>query len=296
MMYIKKYWFWFAIMAILISWTVNTWYFKSKQIDAPIFLTHYIEESIGNPTFLTLYYITNKSDHKDLQVVKLDDLLLYPQQHDGFIYMDSDQLQRQNVHQEFTHHYIRKTTFEINKDLLSPQHLKDGIDVKNIEAIFSERAPMTVPIGHIRLLPPVAVSNVLQSVSSSSSSAGDNRIVYSANEPLSIEKIDLPFDQKVKGLYEIEFMKNPISTNGGQNKTANQELATEWPIELETRERFISTIQINMKSKSMVSLQFMIKGKTRSEKSFQIPFHAAEEPFLTQSEVNSYINNATEVR
>ncbi|MET0786445.1 MAG: hypothetical protein ABWY25_07060 [Paenisporosarcina sp.] len=187
MIHFKKYWFWVAIMAVLISWAANTWYFKSKQIDAPIFLTHYIEESIGNLTFLTLYYITNKSDHKDLQLVKMDGLLLYPQQHDGFIYMDSNQLQRQNVHQEFTHHYIRKTTFEINKDLLSPQHLKDGIDVRNIEAIFSERAPMTVPIGHIRLLPPVAVSKVLQFVSSSSSSAGDNRIVYTANEPLSIE-------------------------------------------------------------------------------------------------------------
>ncbi|MET0786446.1 MAG: hypothetical protein ABWY25_07065 [Paenisporosarcina sp.] len=91
-------------------------------------------------------------------------------------------------------------------------------------------------------------------------------------------------------------MKNPISTNGGSNKTANQELATEWPIELETRDRFTSTIQINMKSKSVVSLQFMIKGETRSEKPFQIPFHAAEEPFLTQSDINSYINRSKGVK
>lgn len=294
MMYVKKYWFWLAITTVLISWTANTWYFKSKQIDAPIFLTHYIEESIGNPTFLTLYYITNKSDHKDLQVVKLDDLLLYPQQHDGFIYMDSDQLQRQNVHQEFTHHYIRKTTFEISKDRLSPQHLKDGIDVKNIEAIFSERAPMTVPIGHIRLLPRVSDSRALAFLSNSSGSLGDNRIVYSANEPLTIDKITMPFEQEVKDLYEIEIMNDPFSTNKGSNKTSNQEQETEWPIELESRDRFTSNIQLNRKSKSVLNLQFMINGQTSSEKPFQIPMYVAEEPFLSQSDINFYIKRATE--
>lgn len=294
MIFFKKNWFWLAITTVLISWAANTWYFESKQIDAPIFLTHYIQESIGDTTYLSLYYITNKSDNKEIQLVKMDGLTVYPQQQDGFIYMDSDQLQQQNVHQEFTHHYIRKTTFEINKDLLSSQHLKDGIDVKNIEAFFSESAPVTVPIGHILLLPRVSVSKVLQFVSSSSNSDGDNRIVYTATEPLTIDKITMPFEQEVKGLYEIEIMNDPFSTNKGSNKTSNQEQETEWPIELESRDRFTSNIQLDRKSKSVLNLQFMINGQTSSEKPFQIPMYVAEEPILTQSDINFYIKRATE--
>ena len=296
MMYVKKYWFWLAITTVLISWTANTWYFKSKQIDAPIFLTHYIEESIGNPTFLTLYYITNKSDHKDLQVVKLDDLLLYPQQHDGFIYMDSDQLQRQNVHQEFTHHYIRKTTFEISKDRLSPQHLKDGIDVKNIEAIFSERAPMTVPIGHIRLLPPVSDSRVLHSQSSSSSNDGSRRVAYTASERMTIEKIKKPFEQEIGNEYKIEFIKHNSSPNQRANKTPKQQPITEWPLELEVNDVLITKVQFNMDSKNALSPQLSIVGKTHSGKSFQVPIFNDGETYLEQEDINWYINRSKEVR
>ncbi|MDX1770562.1 MAG: hypothetical protein R3328_03420 [Planococcaceae bacterium] len=292
MMYFKKYWFWFAIMAVLISWTANTWYFKSKQIDTPIFLTHYIEESIGNPTFLTLYYITNKSDHKDLQLVKLDDLLLYPQQHDGFIYMDSDQLHRQNVHQEFTHHYIRKTTFEINKNLLSPQHLKEGIDVKNIEAIFSERAPMTVPIGHIRLLPPVLDSRVLHSESSSSSNDGSRRVAYTASERMTIEEIKKPFEKEIGNEYKIQFIKHNSSPNQGANKTPKQQPITEWPLELEVNDVLITKIQYNLESKNALSPQLLIKGKTDSGRAFQVPIFNYGDTYLEQEDINWYINRS----
>lgn len=297
MIVIKKSWFWLAIVSVLISWAANTWYFESKQIDAPIFLNHYIEESIGNPTLLSLYYITNKSDHKEIQLITMDGLTVYPQQQEGFFYMmNNDQLQQQNVHQEFTHHYIRKTTFEISKDLMSPQYLKNGIDVTNIEAVFSESPPMTVPIGHIRLLPPVSDSGALQFLSNSSRTLGESQIVFTATEPLSIEEIGMPFKQKEKGLYEIEFMKEPLSTNVDSNKNSNEEQATKWPIELESNERFTSTIQFNMKLKSVVSLQFMIKGETSSEKPFEIPFNAAEEPNLSQSDLNSYLNRSKEER
>ena len=283
-------------MAVLISWTTNTWYFKSKQIDAPIFLTHYIEESIGNPTFLTLFYITNKSDHKELQVVKLDDLLLYPQQHEGFIYMDGNQLKRQNVHQEFTHHYIRKTTFEINKDLLSPHHLKDGIDVKNIEAIFSERAPMTVHIGHIRLLPPVSDTRVLHSQSSSSSNDGSRRVAYTASERMTLEEIKKPFEKEIGNDYKIEFIKHNSSPNQGANKTPKQQSITEWPLELEANDVLITKVQFNIDSKNALSPQLSIKGKTESGKAFQVPIFNYGETNLEQEDINWYIDRSKEVR
>ncbi|MDX1807570.1 MAG: hypothetical protein R3267_11150 [Paenisporosarcina sp.] len=296
MMFFKKHWFWIGVIAITISWAANTWYFESKQIDAPIFLNHYIEESIGNPTFLTLYYITNKSDNKELQMVNMDGLLLYPQQHDEFLYINSDQLQQQNVHQEFIHHYVKKTTFEISKDLLSPKHLKDGIDVKNIEAIFSESTLMNVPIGHIRLLPPVSDSKALHSESSSSSNDGSRIVAYTASERLTIEEIKKPFEKEIGNEYKIEFIKHKSSPNQSANNTPKQQPITEWPLELEVNDVLITKIQFNLDSKNVLSPQLSIKGKTQSGKPFQIPVFNYGETYLEQEDINWYINRSMEVK
>jgi len=295
-LFFKKNWFWVAISSIIISWIGNSLYFESKQLDSPIFLTHYIEESIDNPTFLSVYYITNKTDYKELQMITMDGLTLYPQQSDSFFFMTGNQVEQQNIHQEFTHHYLKLAKFEIHKDLLSPQQLKEGIDVKNIEAVFSEGPSITVPIGHIRFQPlNNTYDDTLRNVSSSSDNSGLNKLVHTASEALTIEQLILPFGTALEGAYEVEVSKHRPQSYLRSNKIEPIQIIN-WPVHLEESESLSTTIQYNMDSRLVLSLQFMLSGQTNTGKKFQIPFHTSEQTYLTQTDINSYIKNASEVK
>ncbi len=295
-MFFKKYWFWIVISSIVVSWIGNSLYFESKQLDSPIFLTHYIEESIGNSTFLSIYYITNKSEHKELQMITMDGLTVYPQQPEDFFFMTGNQAQQPNYHQEFTHHYLKIATFEIHKDFLSPQQLKDGIDVKNIDAVFSEGPSITVPIGHIRLIPfNNTYEDTLRNSSSSSDSNGVNKFVHTASDALTIEQLMLPFGKELEGAYEIEVSKHHLENYLSSNKNIKPIPIKDWPVDLEESESLTTTIQYNMKSKLVLSLQFMLSGQTSTGKKFQVPFYTSQKPYLTQADINSYIERESEV-
>ena len=155
---------------------------------------------------------------------------------------------------------------------------------------------MTVPIGHIRLLPPVSDSRVLHSQSSSSSNDGSRRVAYTASERMTIEEIKKPFEKEIGNEYKIQFIKHSSSPNQRANKTPKQQPITEWPLELEANDVLITKIQYNLESKNALSPQLLIKGKTDSGKVFQVPIFNYGGTYLEQEDINWYINRSKEVR
>lgn len=296
-MFFKKHWFWIAISSIIISWIGNSLYFESKQLDSPVFLTHYMDQDIEQEiTYLSLYYITNKTDVTELQQIQMDDLILYPQQPNGFFFLNN-QTQQQNYHQEFTHHYLKKATFEIHKDQFSSNHLKDGLKVQKIHAIFSQGSSMSFPIGQIHLTPQEIRSEYLRFESGSGSSNGDYQSTHTASEALILTELRSPFETELETEYAIKLTYNQQSYFAGKfNNTSNKDTSGEWPIQIKENERLLTNIQLNTESNQVLNLGFNLIGQTSTGKNFQTSIYAYQEPYLKQADINSYIERASEVK
>lgn len=278
------------------SWIGNTLYFESKQLDRPIFLTHYINQDIEQEiTYLSLYYITNKTDLTELQQIQVDDLILYPQQPNGFFFMHN--LQQQSHHQEFTHHYLKKATFEIYKDQFNSNHLVNGLTVEKVNAVFSHGSPMSIPIGQIRLTPQETRSEHLRNDSSSGSSNGDYQSTHTASEALVLTELRFPFEKNLDTEYAIKLSHNQQSYFAGKfNNNGIKDNSGEWPIEVKENERLLTNIQLNTKSNKVLNLRFNLIGQTSTGKKFQTSIYAYQEPYLTQADISSYIQQASEVK
>jgi len=296
-MSVKKYWFWIVISTIIISWFGNTLYFKSKQLDAPIFLTHYINLNIEEEvTYLSLYYITNKTDFTELQQIQMEGLTLYPQ-NNGFFFMN-DQNQQQ-YHQEFTHHYLKKATFEIHKDQFNAKQLKDGLEVEKIEAVFSQSPSKSMPVGQIHMNPNEVRNDLLRNDRSSGSSNGDFQSNHSASEALTITELILPFGKQLEKEYEIKLTHNHQSYFAGtftNTTVSNRYPVNKQPIQMKENDTLLTKIQLNTKSNKVLNIQFILRGQSNSGKKFQTSINAYLEPYLTQSDINSYIERASEVK
>lgn len=281
----------------MISWIGNTLYFESKQLDRPLFLTHYIDQDIEQEiTYLSLYYITNKTDFTELQQIQMDDLILYPQQPNGFYFMHN-QTQQQSFQQEFTYHYLKKATFEIHKDQFNTNQLKDGLSVDKVYAVFSQGSSMNYSIGQIRLTPYENRSEILSNDRSFASSNGDYQSIHSASEALALTEIRSPFTKELETEYAIKLIHNNQSYFDGKfNTTSNKDTSGEWPIQIGENERLITNIQLNTKSNKVLNLRFNLIGQTTSGKNFQTSIYSYQEPYLTQTDINSYIKNASEVK
>lgn len=272
-------------------------YFESKQLEKPIFLTHYIDQDIEQEiTYLTLYYITNKTEFTELQQIQLDNIILYPQQQNGFFFIN-DQTMQQSHHQEFTHHYLKKTTFEIQKDQFNSQHLKDGLTVENVYGIFSQGSFMSFPVGQIHLRPHELRSELLRNDSSSGSSNGDYQSTHTASEALVLTELRSPFDEELETEYAIKLSHNNQSYFAGKfNNNSNRDISGEWPIHLGKNETLLTNIQINTKTNKVLNLRFNLIGQTSTGKNFHTPMYSYHVPYLTQADINSYIERASEVK
>lgn len=296
-LFLKKHWFWIVISSIIISWIGNTLYFESKQLDRPVFLTHYIDQDIEQEiTYLSLYYITNKTDLTELQQIQLGDLILYPQQPNGFFFMH-DQTQQQSYQQEFTHHYLKKATFEIHKDQFNSNHLKDGLTVEKVYAVFSQSSSMSYSIGQIRLSPQESRSEILRNDSSSGSSNGDFQSIHSASEALVLTELHSPFAKELETEYAIRLTHNNQSYFAGKfNNTSDKDISGGWPIQIGENERLLTNIQLNTKSNKVLNLRFNLIGQTSSGKNFQTSIYSYQDPYLTQADIHSYIERASEAK
>jgi hypothetical protein len=286
-MWFKIHWFWLALGAIVVSWMGNYIYFESRQLEHPILLRHYIEQTIEETTYLTLYYISNKNDYTNIQMITIDGVSVYPQDNTSFFIENTPQ---QAFHQEFNHHYLKQTMIEIPKDMLSEQQLKAGIDVEEIDVVFSNNDSLKMPIGHIRLMPNDSIDGPLTQISNSGGNDGVYQSVLQAKESLKMDEFVMPFEDALSKDISITVeTNNQKYIMDSKNDVSN---SGNWPIALETNEFLRTNIKINSTGNKVINLQMKWTGKTETGKSLHTYLLANKFPYLSQKDVNSYVLEA----
>ena len=153
----KARFFWVALSLIGISWTLNSFYAHSKQLDEPIFLNHYIETTMQENTYLTFYYLTNKNDTSHVSFVNMGTVGGYIVG-DHFFYTPN--LLDLNE-QTFTHHVLRSIQVEFNSSDFETAVRDGDFSFDEMDVFFTDGREMTVPIGQVIVHPSVQEETIL---------------------------------------------------------------------------------------------------------------------------------------
>ncbi|WP_339252317.1 hypothetical protein NSQ43_01090 [Sporosarcina sp. FSL W8-0480] len=272
----KERFFWIALGLIAASWAFNSLYAQSKQLTEPIFLDHYIEMTMGDYNYLTLYYLTNKNDRSRISHVRLGGLDGYPQ--NDFIYNDNSIY---NI-DTYRHHVLRSVSVRLQNfesDSMTDFHLNDMV------VYFSNGRHGTFSIGEVIIHPEGYFTQVemkLEQPSGGSSNDGSSWYSFQATEPLKIEKISFPFNEPIEEQFNI--------TISGSQKDKSLE-SIELPIHLEKDKHL--PLRTNLKTKSFVNpfaFPIRISGTTDQGEPFTSYAHYHMYPYLTQEDVNRVID------
>ena len=139
--------FWISLFLIGLSWISNSYYAHSKRLDEPIFLDHYIEKSVHEDSYLTLYYLTNINDDSHVSHVNFGGITGYVARADffddfGFGFDENGVIPDL---QTFTHYALRELQIELNSFELEDALIEDSeLIVHDIELFFSDGRDITV--------------------------------------------------------------------------------------------------------------------------------------------------------
>ncbi|WP_432363251.1 hypothetical protein [Sporosarcina sp. UB5] len=278
----KERYFWVAIGLISISWIVNALYAYSKQLKEPIFLDHYIEAVIGHHSDVTFYYLANKNDQSYINYIVLGDIEGLPQQ--AFIYPDAGP----HKVDTFRHQELRSLTVELRQ-------LNDSDEDRSfneMQVFYSDGKASTVSIGEVIIRPSGSIESdnpiPLTLSSGGGSNDGKSSHTFWATEPLSIQKISIPFRNALGD--ELH-----LSITGNHNQKDKTLDGIELPIHLDEGENVAVAMQLDQTAASMPS-SFLIylSGTTAAGEPFTS--HGGynwQHPYLTQTDVNRIIEEKT---
>jgi len=295
----KGRFFWMALFLIGLSWTVNTIYAYSKQLDEPIFLDHYIDKVVYEDTLLTFYYLTNKNDISRVSHVNIDDVTGYISNDEfdfgfGFDYEDNPNID------VFTHHALRSIHIELNPDELEDLLKEGSFTFNEIDVHFNDGKTMSASIGEVIIHADFPSDNFL---SEFGTSGGDNWNIhyYNVEEALALENFTINFDDNLqdKVFVKLDSVSNPAienPTNESLNNHSWNEVPgtdiqnVEFPYELEKDEKLYIYTQIVPEFSGILESVITFSGTTFSGKTFTIysPFNS-QEPDLEQKDVSKII-------
>lgn len=293
----KGRFFWIALFLIGISWTMNTIYAHSKQLDEPIFLDHYIDTLIQEGSFLTFYYLTNKNDISNVSHVNIGDVTGYVSNDEFNFGFDYDDNLNIGV---FAHHALRSLHIELNPSELESS-LRDGSFTFNeIDVYFNNGKNMTAPIGEVVIHTDYPSDNPLSALGAS---AGDNWNIhyYNVEEALVLEDITINFDDTLQNqiFVKLDSVSNPTIENSTHENLINNNwnetpgidiLNIEFPYELVKDEKLYIYSQISPEFIGILESPIILSGTTTSGKTFTTysPFNS-QQPYLEQKDVNKII-------
>lgn len=268
--------FWVSLVIIIISWTANTIFAYSKQLDAPIFLDHYFNTVIQDNDVLTLYYLTNKNDPAVITHVNLGDMTAYVTNNEFNFENDVDP----NI-DVFTHHGLRALHIELDPIAMEAALIDGPFTFNEIDIGFSDGQYLTVPIGKITLNSDFPVDNVLSSIRSSGSSDGSSEYFYQADKALSIDNISVDFEEVLQDYLTIQINKINI---------ASQDIT--YPISLEKDEKIHIQTKISTDFTGLLNSFITISGTTESNKNFTsfVPL-SSQLPELKRKDINNIIKD-----
>ena len=293
-----KNWFWRIISVILLCWTVNIFYYQSKQLEEPIILDTYIDMPSSEHTSFKLFYLTNKND-----VIELDSLQI-----NGYTYSNENswfpwfgELSAQAYRQEFSHHFLKEASFTLTEEGLG--NVNEGVQTNNIFAHFTNGQIIPVKVDKLALTPIEEEVSIFSSPSSFSTNNHVEAVLLKVEEPVSMNPIELPdLVQQHKDL-KVMVWKDSKGVSTAFSELANTSwdqldapLYTEvtWPLQIEPVDSvalFFHTKESLNEIKFISALQPWT-GKTLDGKVVSHDIYIKNEPWLTQEQVNALLEKA----
>ncbi|RUT33411.1 hypothetical protein EJP77_07115 [Paenibacillus zeisoli] len=242
---------WTVILLLIFgSWGGNLWYYRSMQLEEPLFLKSYVSMSAGHGRSLELVYLENRYGSKKVTGVQIDEL---PEL--------SFTLSNWN---NGTYQTVMKAYAGFNAQGEEPP-IKSPVTVKEVTVFYSEGPPRKVPIGEITILP----DSDVELVDFYSSMASSDRTGYNYGtmmKPAVLERIDFTYSDRLKPylhLYlsdkPIESLKYPISKQKGDGLS----LSYKWEIPLDNPMAYVDY-------QPECRLEFRLKDGQRVTQSFRI--------------------------
>lgn len=251
---------------------------------------------------LTFYYLTNKSDSSTINFVQIDGIEAHPGLNDNFMW-DSQEPQ---FEQEYTHHYLKAVNIAFPVEFEG-----DGpLTFFDMEVHFSDGKTVHADIGNVILHKMTENHNVIETQTSSSSNQHREEKTMVALEPITVEKIEIPFEEELfddilikvdldqEKLRELEKLK----TGAPPPDWFDEERDKEWsdltgvlvsdkllPFSLEQNEWIRISMQFNPTRQSFFEFNINLIGKTESGEEFVRELPIIDHPYLDQETINRII-------
>ncbi|SEN63995.1 hypothetical protein SAMN05192533_11672 [Mesobacillus persicus] len=297
-----------AIFIIVISWGMNYAYYHSKLLEKPIFLEHFYEAYIQDERQLTFYYLTNKQNAAEVSHVVIDGVegVNVRNEHVGF-WNDSGP----RFNQEFRHHYLKSVTLEFRQDSMPLGELDSTFTFETMEVFFQDQSTVIAEIGKVVFYPEDEYQRVFDSRMSSGSNQHRSEEALVANEPLSIDRITIPFADKLAGEVAVkvdldqERLKefDALKTGGDFPAWFEETRNNEWedtpgisidegifPLRLDSNEWLSLNMYFNPERTSFFEFSIQMEGATDKGESFVHRSHIIDAPNLNQQKVDQLVD------
>lgn len=164
-------------------------------------MEHYYETYIPEEDSLKikLYYLANKMDPSDSEVnyAEIDGVYAYPVVNDG-LWVPPQSSAYPEYEQEFMYHYLKSVTLEIHTiDLPIQQGTDDVWSFDEIQVTFNDGQTVAADIGKVIVYGKDTPPTVVNQISGSTSNYHAHDAYMKILQPLTIEKIALPFEDHV---------------------------------------------------------------------------------------------------
>lgn len=280
----KEKYLWAGIALVVISWIGNFIYFKAHQIETPIFLKHFYEQEFQSEDRLTLYYITNLNDTREVRYATIGDVEIYPESAFNH-FMWTDGRPQFSFHQQFTYQGLRQVHFSIMEDSVEEAKDSDGNwSFSEMTVYFSDGSSTTQHIGVVvfreRTMNPV--EEVVQSTFSSGSSDGSSRDGYKLLKDARITEVVVPFASELPEGMSIKI------------EASNEELQWQediFPIELKQGDRIDVSIKINELNHKALRFPIKIIGESTDGIPFTCRAYISPVPYLTKDEIKEVLTS-----
>ncbi|WP_128893595.1 hypothetical protein [Longirhabdus pacifica] len=200
---------WVGFIVFLISWGGNLIYFQSQQLEEPIFLDHYYEPFVDNDWGLTFYYLSNKRDTSTASYVTIDGEIMYPETYPSSFFFFSNQTVPY-YKEEYRHHYLKSLTISNFNDVIAHHVNEEGVWIfEEITVHFDDGRSVNANIGEVRIRERRTEPSVLHARSGSSGSTHWEQTMMYAEQPITIEEIQVPFNLLHQGVVGKVKVDNP---------------------------------------------------------------------------------------
>ena len=296
---------WCGVLLVIFSWVGNYFYFHSKQIERPIFLEHYYESMNHETLQFTFYYLTNKSDPKEVHYVEIDNVVAYPMSDPGFQIWHGTEPQIQ-YEQAFRHQYLMAVTIQF------PAMEREFIDQQNepwsfhtMDVYFDDQSIMAADIGEVIIRPLDDSNNFFDFQAGGSGNDHRSFTTLSATEDATIENMSIPFPH-VRDNIEVKLdhrsQQADKTTATSTSTSVHRSLQTDWddvsgdvvsegmfPLQVKENDVIHLSTLINSDQRNYLEFGIYLEGTTADGQPFKSGDTIIDRPYLNQVEVNEII-------